>query len=131
MKKMGYFGRGPLGRGMGIIEPLEAPFRPNKLKTGVGYSEQEYEGLPFYSSPSPLDKKHHKHGDIPSSTLTWLPKERNTITHKVSTSESMDVLPLDLHLKDEFLPTTVGDKDNDDSTKWKFDSLSKESTHDK
>ena len=68
---MGYSRRGPLGRGMGIIEPLEAPFRPNTLKTGVGYLEQEYEGLPFYSRPSPFDKKHHKHGDIPSSTLTW------------------------------------------------------------
>ena len=59
MKKMGYSRRDPFGRGMGIIAPLKEPFRPNTLKAGVGYLEQEYEGLPFYSRPSNSNKRHH------------------------------------------------------------------------
>ena len=43
----------------------------------------------------------------------------------------MDVSPLDLHLEDEFLPTVADDEDDDDSTKWEFDLLFEESTHDK
>ena len=41
MKKMGYTGDGPLGKGISIMEPLMAQFRSNKSKIGVGYDRQD------------------------------------------------------------------------------------------
>lgn len=96
-------GDGPLRRGTGIVEPIMAQFRSNKSKTGVGYDGHD--------KVQTSSKAFPKHNDSPSSTLAWVPKQKDI--HTLATTDIMH------------------DDDDDDSTKWEFESLSKESLHDK
>ena len=68
MKKMGYIGDGPLGKGRGIIEPPVAQYRSNRSKTGVRYGEQD--------KTKTSSKAHLKHSESSSSTLVWVPKQK-------------------------------------------------------
>ena len=123
MKKMGYMVDGPLGKGTGIIEPLVAQFKSNKFKIGVGYDRQE--------KVQPSSKAHPKHNDPSSSTLVWVPKQKGTYDPTTIDVTNVNLSLPSSHSIEEPPINTSNNEDDENSIKWEFESLSKESLHGK
>lgn len=121
MNKMGYPGEVPLGKGEGIVEPLATHLRPNKLKRGVCYSEQENESFSTHPKSPHLDKSRSKHGESSSSTLVCILKEKDIIDQRTTNTKSMNLSFPDLHLVEEPFTNAINNEYDDDSTKWEFE----------
>lgn len=123
MKRMGYIGDGHLGKGTDIIEPLVVQFRSNKSKIGVGYGGQDKVKTSSEAFP--------KHSDPCSSTLVWVPKQNDGYSSIAAIIINVNLSLSGSHPMKESSINTSNNEDDDDSTKWEFESLSKESLHDK
>ena len=109
MKKMGYMGDGPLGKGIGITEPLMAQFRSNKSKTRVGYDRQD--------KAQTSSKVRPKHND-PSSTSVWVPKKNHHYTLTTTDITNVNFSLSSSHSREEPPMNTSNNQDDGDSTKW-------------
>lgn len=89
----------------------------------MGYSEKDNAQI----SP----KSHPKYNDSSSSTLVWVPKERDGSNQKEADIRNVNLSFPDSHHTREPLMDTFNNEDDDDSTKWDLKSLSKDSIHDK
>ena len=103
MKNMGYTGDGPLGKGTSIIKPLIAQFRSNKSKTRVGYGEQDKTQTSYEAHP--------KHSDSSSSTLVWVPKQKDSYSQKTT-----DIINVNLSLSGSYpmKKTSINTSNNED-----------------
>ena len=120
---MGYTGDDPLGKGTGIIKPLMAQFRSSKSKIGVGYGGQDKAQTSFES--------YLKHNDPSSSTLVWVPKQKDSYTPGTIDITHVNLALSSSHFAEEPPINTSNNEDDDDFAKWEFESLSKKSLHDK
>lgn len=116
-------GDGPLGKGIGNIEPLMAQFRSNNSKTGVGYDRQ--------GKVQPSSEACLKRNDPSSSTLVWVPKQKDSYTSATTNITNVNLSLSSSHSTGEPPINTSNNEDNNNSAKWEFKSLSEESLHDK
>ena len=109
MKKMGYLGDGPLGKVIGIIEPLIAQFKSNRSKTRVGYDEQD--------KKQTSSKARCKHNDSSSSTLVWVPQKKDGYSLTITDIITVNLSLLGSYPMKEPSINTPNNEDDDDSTK--------------